>query len=141
MLKSQLQDSQPEILQEVERDNHLLQSMDLPPSGPLVKPIPQIDDFVFTMKHPLFPWIKGKVQSIISKSPMQYRVKLLQKKYAGQMKMLNGKQMASNSPSPFIIPVGTRVVAIFQDVYSSNYYSGVVAEAPKSINKYRCRKS
>lgn len=68
---------------------------------------------------------------------MQYRVKLLQKKYAGQVKALTGKQMASSTPSPVIIPVSTRVVAIFQDTYSSNYYSGVIAEPPKSTNKYR----
>ncbi|XP_001603698.1 histone-lysine N-methyltransferase SETDB1 [Nasonia vitripennis] len=135
--KTQPQDNQPEILQEVERDNRLIQSMDLPPSGHLIKPVPEVDDYVFTMKHPLFPWIKGKVQSIISKNPMQYRVKLLQKKYAGQVKTLTGKQMASSTPSPVIIPVTTRVVAIFQDSYSSNYYSGVIAEPPKSTNKYR----
>lgn len=59
--KTQQQDNQPEILREVERDNRLIQSMDLPPSGHLVKPVPEVDDYVFTMKHPLFPWIKGKV--------------------------------------------------------------------------------
>ncbi|XP_011495749.1 PREDICTED: histone-lysine N-methyltransferase eggless [Ceratosolen solmsi marchali] len=135
--KQQPQDCQPEILREVERDNRLIQSLDLPPLGQLIKPIPEVDDFVFTLKHPLFPWIKGKVQTIISKSPMQYRVKLLQKKYAGQVKSLSGKQMASSIPSSVIIPVGTRVVAIFHDTYSSNYYSGVIAEPPKSTNKYR----
>jgi histone-lysine N-methyltransferase SETDB1 len=45
--------------------------------------------------------------------------------------------MASSAPSSVIIPVGTRVVAIFHDTYSSNYYSGVIAEPPKSTNKYR----
>lgn len=68
---------------------------------------------------------------------MQYRVKLVSKKYASQIKTLSGRQMASNSQSSVIIPVGTRVVAMFQDIYSSNYYSGVVAEPPKSTNKYR----
>ncbi|XP_058793331.1 histone-lysine N-methyltransferase eggless isoform X2 [Phymastichus coffea] len=136
-IKQQPHDSQPEILQEVERDNRLIHVMDLPPSGLLIKPVPEIDDFVFTIKHPLFPWVKGKVVSIISKNPMQYKVKLLQKKYAGQVKTLSGKQMASNTPSPVIIPVGTRVVAIFQDLNSSNYYSGVIAEPPKIVNKFR----
>ncbi|KAJ8687450.1 hypothetical protein QAD02_023244 [Eretmocerus hayati] len=93
-----VQDSQPEILQEVERDNRLLQDMHLPPSGRLIKPVPGMDEFV---------------------------------------KNLNGKQMAACYPSPVIIPVGTRVVAMFQDTYSSNYYSGVIAEPPKSTNKYR----
>jgi histone-lysine N-methyltransferase SETDB1 len=65
--KQQHQDSQPEILREVERDNRLIQSMDLPPSGQLIKPVPEVDDFVFTMKHPLFPWIKGKVDIVYFK--------------------------------------------------------------------------
>lgn len=68
--KSAAQDNQPEILQEVERDNRLIQSMDLPPSGQLVKPVPEVDDFVFTMKHPLFPWIKGKVYMFLNNSAM-----------------------------------------------------------------------
>ncbi|CAL1681389.1 unnamed protein product [Lasius platythorax] len=38
---------------------------------------------------------------------------------------------------PVIILVGTRVVAIFHDITSSNYYSGIIAEPPKSTNKYR----
>lgn len=77
------------------------------------------------------------MEKIISRNPFQYRVKLLQKKYAGQVRFLSGKQLAASSPSAVIIPVGTRVVAIFQDTYSSNFYSGVVAEPPKSTNKYR----
>ena len=62
--KQQVQDSQPEILQEIERDNRLIQSMELPPAGQLIKPVPEVDDYVFTLKHPLFPWIKGKVNII-----------------------------------------------------------------------------
>ncbi|XP_014205106.1 histone-lysine N-methyltransferase eggless [Copidosoma floridanum] len=129
------QDNQPEILQEV--GGGVARSSDLPPAGQLIRPVPKIDDFVFIMKHPLFPWIKAKIQSIVSKSPMNYSVKLLQKKYAGKVKTLPGKQLASSTPSEVIIPVGTRVVAIFQDTYCSNYYSGVIAEPPKSTNKYR----
>lgn len=58
------QESQPEILEEIERDNKLIQSMELPPQGQLVRPVPNVDDFVFTMKHPLVSWIKGKVSLI-----------------------------------------------------------------------------
>ncbi|KAL7299254.1 hypothetical protein TKK_0007844 [Trichogramma kaykai] len=136
-LSNSIVDNQPEILQVAAPSNKLLGTMNLPPTGQLIKPVPEIDDYVFTMKHPLFPWIKGKVQQISSKSPMQYKVKLLQKKYAGQIKTLSGKHMAYSKPSPVIIPVGTRVVAIFQDTYSSNYYSGVIAEPPKSTNLFR----
>lgn len=53
------------------------------------------------------------------------------------MKIVSGKQVAIAQPSPVIIPVSTRVVALFQDVNSNNFYSGVIAEPPKSTNKYR----
>lgn len=78
-----------------------------------------------------------QVVSIISKCPFQCRVKLLPKKHNGAMKTVFGKQIAIATPSPVIIPVGTRVVAIFQDVFSTNYYSGVIAEPPKILNKSR----
>ena len=68
---------------------------------------------------------------------MQYQVELLAEKYASQVKTLSGKQMASSTLCPFIIPVGMRVVAFFQDISTSNYCSGVIAEPPKSTNKYR----
>ena len=72
---------------------------------------------------------------------MQYQIKLLHKKEDKQVKNLSGKYMAACTPSPVIIPVGTRVVAIFQDTFSSNYYSGVIAEPPKITNKYRYDKT
>lgn len=55
------------------------------------------------------------------------------------VKQVTGKQMAYVSPSPIRFPVGTRVIAIFQDNDWSKecYYSGVIAEPPKSMNKYR----
>lgn len=69
---------------------------------------------------------------------MQYRVVLLPKRYAGQVKTLSGKQMASSTPSTVIIPVGTRIITSLQeDNLSNGYYSGTIAETPNSRNKYR----
>jgi histone-lysine N-methyltransferase SETDB1 len=55
------------------------------------------------------------------------------------VKQVTGKQVAYTTPSPVRFPVGTRVIAIFQDNDWSKecYYSGVIAEPPKSMNKYR----
>lgn len=78
-----------------------------------------------------------QVQTIVSKIPLHCRVKLLQKKYSAAVKSVPGKQVAPAVTSQVIIPVGTRVVAVFRDVTSSNYYSGVIAEPPKATNKYR----
>ena len=58
------QDNQPEILQEVGSGRLSLRT-DLPPAGQLVKPVPDIGDIVFAMKHQLFPWTKGKVDIFI----------------------------------------------------------------------------
>ncbi|KOC60821.1 Histone-lysine N-methyltransferase eggless [Habropoda laboriosa] len=130
------QDSQPEVLP-IEQDNRQIVVLDLPPIGPLVKPLIDMDSIVYIMKHPLMPWIKGKVQTVVSRSPLQFRVKLLQKKYNSVVKSVSGKQIAAAITSQVIISVGTRVVAVFKDVSSSNFYSGVIAEPPKATNKYR----
>jgi len=64
-------------------------------------------------------------------------VKLIRKKYNSAVKTLSGKLIALAEISKVMIPVGTRVVAVFRDDISNNYYSGMIAETPKSINKYR----
>ncbi|KAI4479208.1 hypothetical protein M0804_011347 [Polistes exclamans] len=140
------QDTQPDILP-IERDNKQVVGLNLPPSGPLVKPQPEPDTIIYVMKHPLMRWIKGKVLHIISKNPLQCRVRLFQRKYNTAIKSVFGKQIAVAVPSKVLIPVGTRIVAIFHEAEnyettrekydSNNFYSGVVAEPPKSTNKYR----
>ncbi|XP_070168553.1 histone-lysine N-methyltransferase eggless isoform X1 [Polyergus mexicanus] len=109
----------------------------LPPTGLLIKSPPKIDSIVYIMKNPVTPWIKAKIQLIISSNPWTYRVKLLQKKYNAAVKTIFGKQVAVAELCQVMIPVGTRVVALFHDITSSNYYSGIIAEPPKSTNKYR----
>lgn len=78
-----------------------------------------------------------QIQFIISSNPWTYRVKLLQKKYNAAVKTIFGKQVALAELCQVMIPVGTRVVALFHDITSNNYYSGIIAEPPKSTNKYR----
>ncbi|XP_024937729.1 histone-lysine N-methyltransferase eggless isoform X2 [Cephus cinctus] len=129
-------DTQPEIMP-LERVDNKLEPADIPPLGPLIKPIPDVDSIVYVMKNPLMPWVKGKVQSVISKTPVHCRVKLLSKRYNSMVKSVYGKQLAVDVLCPVVVPVGTRVVAIFHDITGSDYHSGVIAEPPKSINKYR----
>lgn len=64
-------------------------------------------------------------------------MKLVQKKYNAAVKTISGKLLATTELSKVMIPVGTRVIAIFHDDISNHYYSGIIAETPKSINKYR----
>ena len=54
-------DNQPVILEEIERDSVKV-AADLPPPGPLVKTLPEVDTIVLVMKHALIPWLKGKVR-------------------------------------------------------------------------------
>lgn len=61
----------------------------------------------------------------------------MQKKYNAMIRTVSGKQVAVTELSKVLIPVGTRVIAIFHDVSFNNYYSGIIAEPPKSTNKYR----
>lgn len=53
-------DSQVEVVP-IERDVKEIMIPNLPPSGPLVKAVPDIDNIVYVMKNPLMPWQKAKV--------------------------------------------------------------------------------
>lgn len=57
---SMLLDNQPEILP-IEQDNRQVIVLDLPPIGPIVRAQIDVDSIVYIMKHPLMPWVKGKV--------------------------------------------------------------------------------
>ncbi|KAG5343984.1 SETB1 methyltransferase, partial [Acromyrmex heyeri] len=133
---SLLQDNQLEVLAIEPSCTKEIIIPNLPPTGPLLKRSPEIDDIVYVMKSPVMPWIKAKVLNIVS-NPWNIRVRLIQKKYNAAIKTVSGKLLATTELSKVMIPVGTRVVAIFHDVVSNNYYSGIIAETPKSINKYR----
>uniref|UniRef100_A0A0K2T695 Histone-lysine N-methyltransferase eggless n=1 Tax=Lepeophtheirus salmonis TaxID=72036 RepID=A0A0K2T695_LEPSM len=58
-----------------------------------------------------------------------------------QTKTLTPRQVAYHKPSNVRLLVGTRVIAIYQDdsyLYKKGeFYSGVIAEPPKVMNKYR----
>lgn len=61
----------------------------------------------------------------------------MQKRGCPVFKTVYGKQVALAQMSKVLVPVGTRVVAMFNDVVTNNFYSGIIAETPKSTNKYR----
>lgn len=58
------------------------------------------------------------------------------------LRLVTGKYIAYNKPALTQLKVGTRVIAIFKEeddftTDKENYYVGVVAEQPKSTNKFR----
>ncbi|XP_032664339.1 histone-lysine N-methyltransferase SETDB1 [Odontomachus brunneus] len=129
-------DSQVEVVP-IERDVKEIVIPNLPPAGPLVKAVPDVDNIVYVMKSPLMPWQKAKIQHVISRNPWSIRVKLIHRRGCPVFKSVFGKQFALAQTSKVLIPVGTRVVALFNDVVSNNLYSGIIAETPKSTNRYR----
>lgn len=55
-------DLQPEIMPIERVASHKI-GVDVPAAGPLVKIQPAVENIVYIMKHPVVPWIKGKVIS------------------------------------------------------------------------------
>ncbi|XP_011144404.1 histone-lysine N-methyltransferase eggless isoform X2 [Harpegnathos saltator] len=129
-------DNQVEILP-IEQDSNEIVIPNLPPCGPLVRAIPDLNSNVYVMKSPLMPWQKAKIHCIASKNPWSVRVRIMHKRGYPVFKTIYGKHLALAQASKVLIPVGTRVVAMFNDVIGSNFYSGIIAEPPKSPNKYR----
>ncbi|KAK0175942.1 hypothetical protein PV328_000131 [Microctonus aethiopoides] len=129
-------DNQVEVMSVEQKDKSKMEH-GLPPHGALIRRAAEVDNSVLVMKHPLIPWRRAKVLAIISRTPMTYRVKYMLKRYNNQTKTVFGKQLAIHEQCPVVIPVATRVVALFSDIKTSNYYSGVIAEPPKATNKYR----
>jgi len=58
---SLLQDNQLEVLAIEPLSTKETVIPNLPPTGPLVKRAPEVDDIVYIMKSPVMPWIKAKV--------------------------------------------------------------------------------
>ena len=59
-----------------------------------------------------------------------------------QSKVLQRKHLAYSTRAEVRLPVGTRVIAKFKEHGASNlteeeYYSGIIAEPPKVMNRYR----
>ena len=58
---SLLQDNQLEVLAIEPSCTKEIIIPNLPPTGPLLKHSPEVDDIVYVMKSPVMPWIKAKV--------------------------------------------------------------------------------
>lgn len=69
---SLLQDNQLEVLAIEPLGTKEIIVPNLPPTGPLVKRSPQVDDVVYIMKSPVMPWIKAKVCRIFIASEINY---------------------------------------------------------------------
>lgn len=124
----------------------------LPPIGNLMRPKPRANDPVYVMKMSFFGvWLKGHVIEVINTTadgaPIAntlYKVKMdIQGNRKLSIKTVPGRHLAYPNPAAVRLEVGTRVIAVFQDGEPNNqnkggsYYSGLIAEPPKSNNRYR----
>lgn len=122
-------------------------------SGPMPRPRLKVNDEVYAMKLPpyIYPWRRGVISAIcrgISEMDDVHAVKFTEESKNGKElvnKALEGKYLAYSTECPTLFDVGSRVIAILSktnaptenDCLQRRYYSGVVAELPKSANKNR----
>ncbi|TRY76583.1 hypothetical protein TCAL_09221 [Tigriopus californicus] len=119
----------------------------LPPMGQLKRPLLNIGDRAFGMRgNILSVWKVGEVIEIQKDGKEAEPTYKLRFEGSGpgrprnnQVKMLALKHMAFHNPAPVRLPVGTRVIAVYRDsrIRISEMYSGVVAEPPKVMNRFR----
>jgi len=117
----------------------------LPPQGVLEKPALVVGQEAFAMRQNILQvWRAGTVEEVINKNSEDVQYKLrFEGFHAGkksfQSKVLPPTQLAFTSPASVRLPVGTRCIGLFkeQQELPGAYYSGIVAEPPKVINKNR----
>ncbi|XP_037083746.1 histone-lysine N-methyltransferase eggless-like [Pollicipes pollicipes] len=116
--------------------------VDLPPLGTIQRPLVKPGQHVFAMhSDTLSPWFKAKVKDVMVKqSGMQLRVKFDSPRVtSNKNRVVEGSEVAYVSQSTVRLHVGVRVVAAFRDhqQQTPTFYSGTIAEAPKTMNGYR----
>lgn len=127
----------------------------LPPIGPILRPKLKVDDLVYVMRVSFYStWVMARIIEIIpnkskndisdiTKPLEMYRVRVESPQHRKTILVKNvvGRYLALPDPSPVRLPVGTRIIAAFKDegkpFSKDNFYSGIVAEPPKSMNKFR----
>jgi len=120
----------------------------LPPEGPLERQTLKPDETVLVMRNNILqPWKYGQV-SDAEAAPRDggdhYRVKL-EAINAGKKgfttRTCSAKHLAYNYPAKVKLKVGTRCIGLFKENMNPNikgaFYSGIIAEPPKVMNKFR----
>jgi len=109
---------------------------DLPEEGKLIRHLLKVGDRVYGMKHSqMQPWTEATIKSSVSDTYFNIIFD------DGEEKVLNFKNLAYiDATSHAQYPVGSRVIAKFQDVnieLTDKFYVGVIAEPPKYLNNFR----
>ena len=124
----------------------------LPPMGDLQRAPLAVGQSAYAMRGSILNvWKLGSVieiSAIPSESSEQtYKLRFEVRSGTGrlkgtQVKSLSPKHLAYPDPPTVRIPVGTRIIAIYEDLdtahgSTTDFYSGVVAEPPKGMNRFR----
>ncbi|XP_069357080.1 uncharacterized protein [Maniola hyperantus] len=115
---------------------------DLPPAGDLSYPPIKLGMTVYAMKNAFGTWLRAKVVEIQPKTHnmafTMVRVRFEHKVTKNPFKTLPARCLSYFEPSEVRMTIGTRVIALFKDISCRQaYYSGIVAEIPNPVNKYR----
>ncbi|XP_049838962.1 uncharacterized protein LOC126284229 isoform X1 [Schistocerca gregaria] len=121
--------------------NVIIKESNLPPLGLVNRPPVAVGDSMYIMNDIKRPWILATVKDIVSPNNQTlYTVEFLNSKNKNtkEIKKVAGFQLAYSQVQNFRFSVGHRIISIFRDgISDEEYYSGVIAEPPKSINRYR----
>ena len=125
----------------------------LPPAGKLDRPELTLNQKVYAVRgNILNVWKTADVVDIVPGTETKYKLRfetLRQDKGASSnIKTLTGKHLAYEFPASVRLQVGTRIIGIYNDNQQieeqpqtsqpvGEYYSGIVAEPPKAMNKHR----
>ncbi|XP_049945677.1 histone-lysine N-methyltransferase eggless-like isoform X1 [Schistocerca serialis cubense] len=120
--------------------NVFIEESHLPPLGVINHPPVAVGDSAFIMKDIRHPWVLATVQDIVPQNNQTlYTVEFQNSKNnAKKIKKVSSFQLAYTKVQDFRFSVGHRIISIFRDgISDEEYYPGVIAEPPKSINNYR----
>ena len=117
----------------------------LPPQGILEKPPLTLGQEVYAMRQNILQiWRKGVIEEVLNTDcdNIQYKLRF-EGVHAGkksvQTKIHSPQELAYIKPASVRLPVGTRCIGQYRELpdMPGAYYSGIVAEPPKAINKSR----
>ncbi|XP_045538365.1 histone-lysine N-methyltransferase eggless [Papilio machaon] len=112
---------------------------ELPPRGAIIKPPLRAGMAVYAMKTTFGLWIKAKIIEVYPKLPTtkftNCRVKFEYKLNKNVTKNVTARRLAFSEPPDVRLIIGTRIIACAEK--TDSFYSGVVAEVPNPVNKFR----
>ena len=125
----------------------------LPSAGKLDRPDLQLNDKVYAVRgNILNVWKLANVVEVVPGTELKYKVRfetIRHGKCTSCVKTLCGKQLAYSYPASVRLQVGTRIIGIYNDNPKTDdaslpspssegeYFSGIIAEPPKAMNKHR----